>query len=307
MLPKYIAAFNHAVYISQKTAGYPTETFRRYWASVLFTRLCSAAKSILHLCPGSPANSAGTFWDFSSLAPLVRSLVQTCLLHFYLGTESVGEDESQARLLIMQLRDCTERLRFFQNAGSSSEKIRGFEATANDIRARLSSNQYFTRLPARVQKSLRKGNAKSILTPSQILDRMGILDQAGRAFLAFISSHAGVSPLAYYRIGENNRGRGEENDIDKYYIATAVDLACDFILRASADMEALFPEALAEKSQKVAPEVGSERFRDAFDFVKQGQGALVDEFTASDGPESPMLCSDCFHDVGLRLSAERIG
>lgn len=219
----------------------------------------------------------------------------------------MGEDESQARLLLMQLQDCTERLHLFQNGGASSEKILGIEAGVNDICTRLSSNQYFARLPARVRKSLRKGNTASILTPGQILDRMGILDQAVRAFLAFISSHADVSPLAYYRTGENNRGRGEENDIDKYYIATAVDLACDFILRASADMEALFPEALAEKSQKVAPEVGSERFRDAFDFVKQGQVALVDEFTASDGPESPMLCSDCFHDVGLRLSAERIG
>jgi hypothetical protein len=158
-----------------------------------------------------------------------------------------------------------------------------------------------------VQKSLRKGNTESILTQDQILDRMGILDRAGRAFLGFISSHADVSPLAYYRTGESNRGRGEENDIDKHYIATAVDLACDFILRANADMGALFPEAMAVESQKVAAEVGSERFRHAFEFIKQGQGALVDEFTAGDGPESPMLCSGCFHDVGLRLSAERIG
>jgi hypothetical protein len=226
---------------------------------------------------------------------------------FYLGTEVVEKDESQARLLIMQLRDCTERLHFFRNAGASREKILGFEASADDIRTRLSSNQYFARLPARVQKSLRKGNTESILTQDQILDRMGILDRAGRAFLGFISSHADVSPLAYYRTGESNRGRGEENDIDKHYIATAVDLACDFILRANADMGALFPEAMAVESQKVAAEVGSERFRHAFEFIKQGQGALVDEFTAGDGPESPMLCSDCFHDVGLRLSAERIG
>lgn len=307
VLPKYIAASNHAIYISHKTAGYPTESFRRYWASVLFTRLCSAATSILHLCPGSPANSAGKFWDFSSLAPLVRSLVLTCLMHFYQGTECVEEDESRARLLIMQLQDCTERLHLFQNGAASSEKILGIQAGANDIRTRLASNKYFARLPTRVRKSLLKGKTASILTPGQILDRMGILDQAGRAFFAFISSHADVSTLAYNKTGENNRGRGEENDIDKHYVATAVDLACDFVLRANADMGALFPEALAVKSQKVAVEAGSERFRRAFEFVKEGQGALVEEFAAGDGPESPMLCSRCFHDVGLRLSAERIG
>jgi len=228
-------------------------------------------------------------------------------MYFYLGTEPVGEDESQARLLIMQLQDCTERLHLFQNGGASSEKISGIEAGANEIRTRLFSNKYFVRLPARARKSLLKGKTASILTPEQILDRMGILDQAGRAFFAFISSHADVSTLAYYKTGENNRGRGEENDVDKHYIATAVDLACDFVLRANADMGGLFPETLAVESEKVAVEAGSERFRHAFEFVKQGQGALVEEFAAGDGPECPMLCSECFHDVGLRLSAERIG
>lgn len=305
-LPKYIAAIDNGVALTRRIAGQPTQS-RQYWASVLFVRLCSAGISILHLCPGSPANPAGKYWDFSSLAPLVRGLVQTCLIHFYLGTEPVGEDEAQARLLVMQLQDCTERLRLFKNGGASNEKILGIEAGANDIRTQLSLNKYFARLPARVRKSLLKGKTASILTPGQILDRMGILDQAGRACFSFISSHADLSTLAYYKTGESNRGRGDENDIDKYYIATAVDLACHFVLRANADMKVLFQEAIAVKSQKVAVEAGSERFRNAFEFVKQGQGALLEEFTVGDRPESPMLCSECFHDVGLRLSAERIG
>src|SRR6267154_1549829 len=92
-LPKYIAAVDHAITLSHKTGGQPANFPRQYWASVLFTRLCSAARSVLHLCPGSPVNTAGAHWDFSSLAPLVRSLVQTGLMLFYLGTEVVGEDE----------------------------------------------------------------------------------------------------------------------------------------------------------------------------------------------------------------------
>ena len=307
VLPKYVAALNHAITISHKTAGHTSGTPRQYWASVLFTRLCSGATSILHMCPGSPANKAGASWDFSSLAPLVRSLVQTCLMHFYLGTESVGEDESRARLLIMQLRDCTERLHFFQNTGASDEQIRGFETTADNIRARLSSDQYFARLPARMRKNLREGNSESILTQDQILDRMRILDQAGRAFLGFISSHADVSPLAYYRTGENNRGRGEENDIDKHYIATAVDLACDFILRANADMEALFREALVAHAQKPQNPARNERFKSALEYILQSQEADIQELVADDYSGVPLLCSDCFHDEGLRLTTARIG
>jgi hypothetical protein len=234
-------------------------------------------------------------------------------MHFYLGTEPVGEDESRVRVLVMQLRDCTERLHFFQNAGAS-EQIRVFEATAEDIRAKLSSDQYFAQLPARMRKSLRKGNSESILTQDQILDRMRILDPAGRAFFGFISSHADVSPLAYYRTGENNRGRGEENDVDKHYIATAVDLACNFILRANADMEAQLPEApdAPDAHTQEPPTSESEKrykltYQHLRQSVRQSQGALIEELTAGDESGAPLLCSDCFQDEGMRLSSTRIG
>ena len=123
MLPKYIAAVEHAIALSQKTAGQTPDSPRQYWALMLFTRLCSAAISVLHICPGSPENTAGTHWDFSSLASLVRSLAQTGLMMFYLGTESVGEDESRARVLVMGLRDCMERLHLSQNFGASKRPM----------------------------------------------------------------------------------------------------------------------------------------------------------------------------------------
>src|ERR1019366_8489712 len=164
VLPKYIAAVNRAITLSQKTGGYTPDSPRQHWALVLFTRLCSAAISVNDLCPGSPANTAGTHWDFSSLAPLVRSLVRTGLMLFYLGTEVVGEDESRARVLIMELRDCMERLHMFQNYGASNEKIRSFEVRADKVRTELSSNSYFARLPAQMRESLLKGDRASILT-----------------------------------------------------------------------------------------------------------------------------------------------
>ena len=126
VLPKFIAAVGRATTLTRTIGGSPTQSTRQYWASVLFVRLCSGAISILHLCPGSPANTAGTHWDFGSVAPLVRSLVQTGSLLFYLGTETVGEDESQARALVMQLRDSTERMQTYRSFGASDEIIRRY-------------------------------------------------------------------------------------------------------------------------------------------------------------------------------------
>jgi hypothetical protein len=142
-LPKYIAAVDHAIATSHKIAMRPSDSRRQYWASVLFTRLCSAATSVLHLCPGSPVNRDGKHWDFSYLAPIIRSVVQTALMLFYLGTEALGEDESKARLLVMQLRDCMERLLLFQNGGADQKKTDGFEKQTRQLRSELKSNPYF--------------------------------------------------------------------------------------------------------------------------------------------------------------------
>jgi hypothetical protein len=228
-------------------------------------------------------------------------------MHFYLGTEAVGDDESRARVFVMELCDCKERLRFFKNAGASDQQIHRFEAASDDIRTRLSANIFFARLPAKMQKRLRKGATASIDTLDEILDRMGVLNQKERALLDFIYSHADLSPLSYCRTGENNRGRGEENDVDKQYIATAVEIACDFVNRASADMQILFREELAVSSQKTRVVEPNDRVRLAIDFVLHLEGGHIDELTQGSDLATPLLCSDCFHDEGLRLSAVKIG
>ncbi len=304
-LPKYIAAVDHAVTISHKTARHSAESARQYWASVLFTRLCSISTSILHMCPGSPSNRDGRHWDFSSLAALIRSLVRAALSLFYLGTEVIGDDEASSRVLVMQLRDCTERLHLFQKLGSTAEAIRDFDREADRIRKDLSSNRYFMNLPAPLRETIRKGETATILSDDQILDRLGILDPV-RGLLGLVSSHADLSPLAFYRTGDKNRGRGEENETDVQYIATALDLATDFIIRADADMQALFRETLAVRSQDRTA-VGHERFENALHHVRRQQGAHIDEIAAGDDSGAALLCSNCFNDQGIRLSSERIG
>ena len=306
-LPKYIAAVEHAIATSQKIAMRPSDSRRQYWASVLFTRLCSAATSVLHLCPGSPVNRDGKHWDFSYLAPIIRSVVQTALMLFYLGTEAVGEDESKARLLVMQLRDCMERLRLFQDGGADHRKIDSLEKQASQLRSELKSNPYFARLPSRIRRSLIGGDRATILTDDEILDRLGVLDPQGRGLLRFCSSHADVSPLSYYRTGDKNRGRGEENEIDVHYTATAIAIAREFVQRADSDIQILFRDALTVSSVKKPSTARDERFESAFNYVRSWQGSHLDEFTKDDDPGTPLLCSDCFHDEGLRLISAEVG
>src|SRR5271156_451970 len=87
---------------------------RRFWGSVLFTRLCTISVSILWLSPRSKVNPAGKHWDFGSIASMARNLFECALQFYYLGVEPVSDEEWYARLKVMQLHDCLERSRMFR-------------------------------------------------------------------------------------------------------------------------------------------------------------------------------------------------
>lgn len=78
-------------------------------------------------------------------------------------------------------------------------------------------------------------------------------------------------------------------------------------MRANVDMQGLFREALAASSQNRQNAPGDERFEHALQFVLQWEGGHVEEFIAADDSGAPVLCSNCFHDEGLRLSAAQLG
>jgi hypothetical protein len=180
-----------------------------------------------------------------------------------------------------------ERLLLFQNGSADQKQIDGFEKQASQLRSELKSNPYFARLPSRIRRSLIKGDRATILTDDQILDRLGVLDPQGRGLLRFCSSHADVSPLSYYRTGDNNRGRGEEKEIDVHYTATAVAIAREFVQRADSDIQILFRDAFTVSSVKKPSAARDEGFESAFNYVKSWQGSHLDEFTKDGDPGPP--------------------
>jgi hypothetical protein len=243
-LSEFTNALEQAIATSHQASGHDAGP-RRFWASVLFTRLCSIGVSILWLCPQSPVNLDGLHWDFSSLASLVRNLFECALSFFYLGIELVGDEEWQVRLRVMQLHDCMGRLRMFRDFGSSDEQLSGFEAQADELRTHLSSNGYFMSLPDSLRRKLLRGEQASMLTQDEVLHRMGEFEQRTRGYYRFLSSHTHSFPLAFYRMTEHNRGRGEENEVDKGHMAAAIEFASGVLTRTTTDMQAAFKDVVA--------------------------------------------------------------
>lgn len=215
---------------------------RRFWASVLFTRLCTVSMSILWLCPGSEINADGLHWDFSSVASLARSLFETEIIFFYLCIEPVTDDEWHARLRVMQLHDCTERSRMFRHFDPNDSQLPEFHIQADELRALLAKNPFFAAVEGSLRKALMKGVRPCILTQDEILQRMGALHSGMRGYYRFLSSHAHWYPLAFYRMAEQGRGHGVENDYEKRNLAVALEFCADLLTRGTHDFQQAFQD-----------------------------------------------------------------
>jgi hypothetical protein len=213
---------------------------RRYWGSVLFTRVVIISTSILTLCPESELCNTIN-WDFGSVASLVRNLHECSLMFFYLSIDSISADEWRARLNLMQLHDNSERYKMLTDLSPTSQDYKLYESHDSELKQRLSTNPYFLSLEKKLQKKLLKGESAKILTFKEISERMGDGQKFIWGLYRFYSCHTHTSPLSFSRMGAQRRN-GVENDVDKGYKAVALDFANQILLRALDD----FTGSLAE-------------------------------------------------------------
>ncbi len=179
---------------------------RRYWASILFARVCTSGVSLLWLCPGSHLNHGGYHWDFGSVASLTRNIFECSLSFYYLGIEAVGTEEWDARLGVMNIHDYLDRLRMLRHFEPGLSTPVDFDRELDELREKPKANAYFLSLPDTKRKKLLNGEQFCILTQDEILQRMGSYDQRTRGLYRFLSAHTHSFPLAFYRMREQRRG-----------------------------------------------------------------------------------------------------
>ena len=122
-------------------------------------------------------------------------------------------------------------------------QLAGFQQHQEELHQKLESCRHFIALPPKRQVELLKGD-KDHMTQDEIMDRMGEDKAWFRGLYRFFSAHTHSSPLSFYRMAESGRGREVENDVDKGYIAVALQLAEKFMKRASEEMLRIFPDAV---------------------------------------------------------------
>lgn len=222
---------------------------QRYWASVVMTRLVAVASGVLFICPDSVLNPDGLLWDFGNVAAPIRSVFETVLMLFYLGIETVSEDEWKLRINLIHLHDCIERIRLFHGF-DTQEQLAALMPTAVNLRNKISLNPAFIALPLKTQKTILNGDKPTLFGKSEIIRRMGHDPDAALNYYRFISNYIHNFPFGFHRSAMQGRD-GTINAVDVGYSAEA--------LRWGTVLLGLAADAFEKELQGFA-EFGKEKF-----------------------------------------------
>lgn len=144
---KYCSLIEKCIESSQNFADIPSPSGAHFYASILFTKMCTYSVSIKKLSPDPCYIGKEVHWDFGSVASLTRNLIECYLSFFYLCIETCPEEEWDARWKLMNLHDHTSRTKMFESLGEDTandpKTIKISAKVAND----LSSNKWFSELP----------------------------------------------------------------------------------------------------------------------------------------------------------------
>lgn len=228
--------------LSQRCADIPAPTAAHFYASVLFTSLCSRCASFGILAPGTSLSSkAFDHWDYASLAVLARSILEIRISFFYLCTQDCTPVEWECRWNIFNLHDCTARIHLFQELDASSCDLPGFQAQADELRTRLTSNEFFLSFPASEQRRLLHGKHAYPVPLEVIAEQAGVTVKEFRLLYKFLSSHVHGLPMSFYRMDEpDGRGRGVYCQVEDNYSRLCVSLILTLLVASRDEMRKLF-------------------------------------------------------------------
>lgn len=248
-LERFDVTICEACAISQAAAGQIALPHLGYGTHV-FAGICGQGTAMIRALPLSRwVRSDFQFWALSGIAGYARAVIEGQLLFNYLMETPESRVAWSARLFVMHLNDCTRRITLLTNAGAE-EEANSFRMQAEEIKEVLRTNNYFLTLPQNIQRRCLEGDSPMIVTRQEMLDKVGWNRGHFRAMFDLLSQHAHILPLSFYRMAPNGRGTGIENDTDRGYLTTTLNLASDALSQCTDLMVVAFPETADRRQGK---------------------------------------------------------
>lgn len=222
--------FGKITKLSNECSGIPSPTGQHYYASILFTRLCVSAQSLLRLSPHPDNLGKNAYWDYSTSCSITRNIIECFLMFYYLCVDDVDQSEKEARQLLFNLHDCAQRKRMFAQVESTQEKQ--FGEMLRTTQETLEKNPYFQGLLEKKRKRYIKGDTALFVAKNDIVKAAGFDVNEFRFLYRFLSNQVHSLPMSFYRVGIQERGRGVESDVEVGYTALCLCTSQEYLSKA---------------------------------------------------------------------------
>ena len=240
ILAKFDAALCEGCAVSQAASGQCVHATLGY-ATHVFTRILAHARTLIRSVPKNRwSTSDFEDWDFGANAANFRSIMEASLLFHYLCDADASRDNQRAIVQLMHLYDLTKRKRIIHDDKVNDE----FEETRSKIVERLKSTQRFNALSPNEQKNALKGKWLMLESKEEIMKRIGWNEKHFYLLWNLTSQYAHVFSLAFYRIEPNGRGTGMENNFDRKFLASGLEICAAVITDITDTLCEHFPDAI---------------------------------------------------------------
>jgi predicted RNA-binding protein YlxR (DUF448 family) len=233
--------------VSQQYAGIRAPSRKHFYASVLYTALLSRSVSLLMLAPHSPwARKMIEHWDYASAAVIVRTMLEIRAAFHYLCVDQCSDEEWNCRWNLLNLHDCYSRIRLLEAKPSSEDGRAELRVQAEELKARLKTNRHF--LTQKHQQRLLNGRSAYLYPLEDLLEKAALEKETYRFLNILFSSHVHGLPMSYYRMAEQNRGRGLPSPVEEGYTKICHSLAATLLTKTRDEVHLLFDGLSKQKT-----------------------------------------------------------
>lgn len=207
--------YDCAMRISAETQGQKVDYWEHEIASIVFAKICASTLAALRQVPKSRyyAKSGGIkIWDLSSLASLVRNLIEAYYTLYYLLHDDCGDQERSFRRLLWEFHESFERWKCLSKAIPESVYLPKIKTDFESLKDRLKKNSYLKGLSDGQQRKILSGSSYRLRSNVDLSDSCGVSSDYYRAQYKYCSSFAHTSPfsisaLSCFRAGDSDSER----------------------------------------------------------------------------------------------------
>lgn len=274
-LSAFDSVLKESILLSKEFSGIPSPTSKHFYASVLYTALIVRGVSLINLAPHNTWSSKSIeHWDYATCCNIARTILEIRLCFHYLCVEDCDSNEWDCRWNILNLHDCTARIRLFTSL-ENQDQIKQLTVQAEELKERLTSNAFFASLKPGEQKKYLNGQTAYMQPLEEIAEKIDIDRPTFRWMYTFLSSHVHALPLSFYRIGlsEEERGRGLPSPVEESYTSLCLSLSSSLLKGAGIALTEMFKEIKVPDIQYT----NSESIDEIDKFSNIGETIIVDE------------------------------